>query len=124
MTVETVGVVGLGTMGAGIAQVCLEAGHRVLAVEAHAAALERGRARIEAGLAKRVEKGALDAAAAPTPRAGASRPGGDLAPLAEADLVIEAIVEEPGPKAALFARRSTRSADRRRSSPPTPPRCR
>ena len=102
MTVETVGVVGLGTMGAGIAQVCLEAGHRVVAVESHAPALERGRGRVEAGLAKRVEKGVLDAAAADAAR-GRFSAGSDLAPLAEADLVIEAIVEEPAPKAALFA---------------------
>ena len=102
MTVETVGVVGLGTMGAGIAQVCLEAGHRVVAVEANAAALERGSGRIEAGLAKRVEKGVLDAAAADAARTRLSA-GGELGPLADADLVIEAIVEEPEPKAALFA---------------------
>jgi 3-hydroxybutyryl-CoA dehydrogenase len=89
-------------MGAGIAQVCLEAGHRVVAVEANAAALERGGGRIEAGLAKRVQKGALDAAAADAARSRLSA-GGELGPLAVADLVIEAIVEEPEPKAALFA---------------------
>jgi 3-hydroxybutyryl-CoA dehydrogenase len=44
----------------------------------------------------------LDAATAEAAR-GRFTAGGDLAPLAEADLVIEAIVEEPDPKAALFA---------------------
>ncbi len=102
MTVATVGIVGLGTMGAGIAQVCLEAGHHVIARDVDGAALERGRGRVQAGLERRVAKGLLDEAAG---AAAAERLATvtALTELAPADLVIEAIVEEPQPKARLFA---------------------
>ena len=55
--ITRVGVVGLGTMGAGIAQVLLEGGCEVIGRDVDDAALERARTRIEAGLARRVEKG-------------------------------------------------------------------
>ena len=55
--ITRVGVVGLGTMGAGIAQVLLEGGCEVVGRDVDELALERARARIEAGLARRVEKG-------------------------------------------------------------------
>jgi 3-hydroxybutyryl-CoA dehydrogenase len=89
-------------MGAGIAQVCLEAGHRVIARDVDDAALARGRARVDAGLERRAAKGVLsaeDAAAAGERLVTAT----GLDALAEADLVIEAIVEEHGPKAELLA---------------------
>ena len=53
---QTVGVVGLGTMGAGIAQVCLEAGHAVIGLDGSAEARERGLERVRTGLEKRVAK--------------------------------------------------------------------
>jgi hypothetical protein len=56
-----VGVVGAGTMGAGIAQVCLHAGHEVLLYDVDHAAIERGRERIADGLARLVAKGRLPA---------------------------------------------------------------
>ncbi|HSK52692.1 MAG TPA: 3-hydroxyacyl-CoA dehydrogenase NAD-binding domain-containing protein [Clostridia bacterium] len=56
-----VGVVGAGTMGAGIAQVALEAGHEVVLHDVDAAALERGRRRIREGLARRAARLDLDA---------------------------------------------------------------
>ena len=101
MAVSTVGIVGLGTMGAGIAQVCLEAGHRVVARDVDAAALARGRERVERGLARRAEKGGLtgDAAAAAQARLETAT---DLEAVAGADLVLEAIVEELRPKGELF----------------------
>lgn len=100
---QVVGVVGLGTMGAGIAQVCLEAGHRVIAVDADEAAMAAGVERIAGGLAKRVEKGVLDQA---TSDAAASRlrPVTDVDELRDATIVIEAIVESLAPKQALFSR--------------------
>src|SRR3990172_13048239 len=58
----TVGVVGAGTMGAGIAQVCLQAGHEVLLHDVDEAAIERGRSRIADGLARLVDKGRLTSA--------------------------------------------------------------
>jgi 3-hydroxybutyryl-CoA dehydrogenase len=101
-TIERVGVVGLGTMGAGIAQVLLEGGLAVVGHELDDAALERARARIEAGLAKRAEKGLLSAAAQADALARLTLVR-ELQGLAGCQLVIEAIVEELAPKRALFA---------------------
>jgi 3-hydroxybutyryl-CoA dehydrogenase len=53
-------VVGAGQMGAGIAQVALAAGVKITLVDVSAEAVAKGRARIEAGFAKLVEKGKLD----------------------------------------------------------------
>ena len=102
MQIQRVAVIGLGAMGAGIAQVLLEGGCEVAGFDVDADAVARGRARIEAGLAKRVEKGRMrdeDAAAA----RGRFRTETELAACADVDLVIEAIVEELAPKQALFA---------------------
>jgi 3-hydroxybutyryl-CoA dehydrogenase len=55
-----VGVVGTGTMGAGIAQLALEAGHPVVVHDVDAAAIEAGRARIRAGLERRAGRLDLD----------------------------------------------------------------
>lgn len=59
MRFETVGVVGCGLMGSGIAQVCAEAGYKVVVREVTDEILARGLARIAAFLAKGVEKGKL-----------------------------------------------------------------
>ena len=98
----TVGVVGLGTMGAGIAQVCLEAGHAVVGMDGAAEARERGLETVRRGLGRRVEKGQLDAAArdAALARLAVAE---DVGGLAGCDLVIEAIAEIPEAKHALFA---------------------
>ena len=103
MSIETVGVVGLGTMGAGIAQVCLEAGLRVVGREIDEGSAVAGRRRIEAGLERRRAKGALDAA---TAEAAGERLVVEttLEALSGADLVIEAIVEEQSAKQELFRR--------------------
>jgi 3-hydroxybutyryl-CoA dehydrogenase len=97
-----VGVVGLGTMGAGIAQLSIEAGvdtvGREVTDELGAKALDR----IAHFLRRKVEKGRLseeDREAA----LGRLTLTTDLADLAGCDLVIEAIVEELGPKLELFA---------------------
>jgi 3-hydroxybutyryl-CoA dehydrogenase len=97
-----IGVVGAGTMGAGIAQVCLQAGHEVLMHDVDGAAIERGRSRIANGLARLVDKGRLT---------GADRNGllanlrdaHSLEGLAqEADLVIEAALEDLDLKRTIF----------------------
>ncbi len=102
MEIRTVGVVGLGTMGAGIAQVCVQAGIDTVGREVTEELAERGRATIEGHLARGVEKGRLtrdemDAAL------GRLRLTVDLDDLAGCDLVIEAIVEQVDAKQELFA---------------------
>ncbi len=100
--IETVGVIGAGTMGAGIAEVVMKAGVDTVVVELDPAAAEAGRARIEASLDKAVSRGKLDAAAAAA-SLGRLTVATDLGELAGADLVIEVVVENLAVKAALFA---------------------
>ena len=102
MEVRRIGVVGLGAMGAGIAQVAVEAGFDVVGREVTAELGETAAGRIGHFLTRKVEKGhrtqeERDAAVA---RLATTT---DLADLADCDLVIEAIVEELDPKRALFA---------------------
>ena len=98
---ETVGVVGLGTMGAGIAEVLARNGIRVFGVEQDAAALNRGRAHVAHSTRRAVAKGKLSAeeAAALLDRITFTA---DLADLATADLVIEAIPGRLELKRGLF----------------------
>ena len=100
--IERVGVVGLGTMGAGIVQVLLEGGREVVGRDVDDAALERARLRIEGGLNRRVEKGQLsdEARHAALARLTLVR---DVSGLARCELVIEAIVEDIAAKRELFA---------------------
>ena len=62
MTINHILVVGAGQMGAGIAQVALSSGHKVTLVDVSPESLAKGKAGIEKGLSKLVEKGKLDAA--------------------------------------------------------------
>ncbi|MEU8267750.1 3-hydroxybutyryl-CoA dehydrogenase [Sphaerisporangium sp. NPDC049002] len=98
---ETVGVVGLGTMGAGIAEVFARAGVSVIGVEVDAAALERGRGHIRRSTDRAVSRGKLteDERDAIVGRVTFT---GSLDDLAGADLVIEAIPEVMDFKRALF----------------------
>ena len=95
------GVVGLGTMGAGIAQVCVQAGVETVGREVSEELAERARERIAHYLGRGVEKGRLtpevrDAALARL------RTTTELADLAGCDLVVEAVVEELEAKRQLF----------------------
>jgi 3-hydroxybutyryl-CoA dehydrogenase len=93
-----VGVVGLGTMGSGIAQLCVEAGIDTIGREVTDDLGERARGRIGHFLARKVEKEQIesfDLALLTTTT--------ELGDLADCDVVIEAIVEELGPKRELFA---------------------
>ena len=97
-----VGVVGAGTMGAGIAQVCLQAGHEVLLHDVDHAAIERGRGRVADGLATLVEKGRLtaDERARMLAELRDAHALHELA--AEADVVIEAALEDIELKRTIF----------------------
>ena len=98
-----VGVVGAGTMGAGIAQVCLVAGHTVRLHDVSPEAIAAGRARVEAGLGRMVAKGKLETAAHQEASARLST-ASDLADLASgADVVIEAALEDLDAKRAIFS---------------------
>jgi 3-hydroxybutyryl-CoA dehydrogenase len=101
--ISTIGVLGAGTMGAGIAQVAAEAGIDVLVHDPVADAIERARDRIGGFLARKAEKGQLD----PNEAADALtriRPVATLESLAAADLVVEAIPEEIELKRDAFRR--------------------
>jgi 3-hydroxybutyryl-CoA dehydrogenase len=92
MKIETVGVIGAGTMGNGIAQVFAVAGFPVVLQDLSQAALDRARATMEGSLARQVKKEVLTQAEA---AATLSRitPATALDPMADCDLVVEAIVE-------------------------------
>jgi 3-hydroxybutyryl-CoA dehydrogenase len=97
-----VGVVGLGTMGAGIAQLSIEAGLDTVGREVTDELGEKARERIAHFLRRKVEKDRLsdDERDAALARLSLTT---DLPDLAGCDVVIEAIVEELGPKRELFA---------------------
>ncbi len=102
MEIGTVGVVGLGTMGAGIAQICIQAGVPVVGREVTEELGERARAHIDHFLSRGVEKGRLSGADKDAALARLLTTT-ELADLSRCDLVIEAIVEEIEPKRALIA---------------------
>ena len=97
-----VGVVGAGTMGAGIAQSFATAGFDVTLVDVGQAQLDRGMKTIQASLAKLEEKKKLPAPAAQI--AGRITSTTDIAALDDAGLVVEAAFEDPTLKADLFAK--------------------
>jgi len=97
-----VGVVGLGTMGAGIAQVAVTAGYETVGREVATELAERGRSTIDHYLGRAVEKGKLSADERET-ALGRLRLSTDLEDLADCDLVIEAVLEELDLKREVFA---------------------
>ena len=100
--IETVGVVGAGTMGNGIAQVAATAGYDVVMRDVDAEYVEAGLDDIETGLSKSVENDELTRGAADAAR---ERVEGttDLGDLAAADIVVEAVVEDVNVKRDVFA---------------------
>jgi len=101
MTVSTVGVIGAGTMGNGIAQSFAQAGFSVRLVDVAPPMLDRARASIDKSLAKFVEKGKLSAADKDA-TLGRLSTHSALTALAEADYIVEAIIEDAPAKRALF----------------------
>ena len=102
----TLGVVGAGTMGAGIAQLGAAAGMRTLLHDPVPDALERGAERVRGGLAKWAEKGRVGEDAA-----GLLEPVASLDELAPCDLVIEAAPERLELKRDLFGALSVLCGD-------------
>jgi 3-hydroxybutyryl-CoA dehydrogenase len=100
--VRKVGVIGLGAMGAGIAQLCLEAGVDTIGREVTLELAEKAHGRIAHFLTRKVEKGQLDQGTRDE-AVGRLSLTTDLGDFAGCDLVIEAIVEELEPKRELFA---------------------
>lgn len=103
MDVERVGVLGAGLMGSGVAEVCARAGLEVAVIEVSAELAAAGRGRVEASLAKAVARGKVteeERAAA----LGRLSFGTDFAALADRDLVVEAVVEDPAVKEGVFRR--------------------
>ena len=97
MAFEHVLIVGVGQMGAGIAQVVAASGRRVSLHDAAPGAVDRGLSSIERSLTKLAEKGGAD----PAEVLGRIEPAGELVP---ADLLIEAVVEDSAVKEEIFRR--------------------
>ena len=101
--VESVGIIGGGTMGGGIAMSFANAGIAVTLIEINDEALERGLAIIDRNYAGSVQRGKLSEEKAAACRALISG-STDYAALAEADMVIEAVFEDPDLKKEIFAK--------------------
>jgi 3-hydroxybutyryl-CoA dehydrogenase len=97
-----IGVVGLGAMGAGIAQLSIEAGVDTVGREVSLELGERAHTRIAHFLTRKVEKGQIDAGVRDDALARLTLTT-EVSDLADCDLVIEAIVEDLAPKQELFA---------------------
>ncbi|CCK25098.1 3-hydroxybutyryl-CoA dehydrogenase [Streptomyces davaonensis JCM 4913] len=100
--IRRVGVVGGGQMGAGIAEVCARAGLDTVVCEADAMAARAARERVAASLERAVRRGKLDPAAAKDALARLTFTG-TLEDMADRQLVVEAVIENPGAKTEVFA---------------------
>ncbi len=101
--IQKVGVVGCGLMGRGIAQVCAAAGYETVVREIAREPLDRGMTAIEKNLAKAVEREKMTAEARDATLENL-RGTTELDELLDADIVIEAIVEDIEAKNDLFAK--------------------
>ncbi|MDP2719102.1 MAG: 3-hydroxybutyryl-CoA dehydrogenase [Dehalococcoidia bacterium] len=102
MAIKTVGVVGCGLMGSGIAQVCAQSGYQTVVSEINKELLDRGIGMINASLSKAVERGKLTEEARSTVL---NRLKGtvSLEDFRECDLVIEAVLEDMNEKRRVFS---------------------
>jgi 3-hydroxybutyryl-CoA dehydrogenase len=103
MVINKVGVVGCGTMGAGIAQVCAQSGYQVVVSEISEELLKKGLATIISSLARSVEKGNISSENQDAILA-RLRGTTDIDDFSDCDLVIEAIVENMDLKKNLFTK--------------------
>ena len=88
----TIGIIGAGAMGSGIAQVAAAAGHEVVLVDAHTEALDRSAAALSKVMSRQVEKGRMTSEASAALQGRIHRTT-EVAACAPCGLVIEAIVE-------------------------------
>ncbi|ABI67773.1 MULTISPECIES: 3-hydroxyacyl-CoA dehydrogenase family protein [Bacillati] len=101
MEIKKIGVLGAGTMGAGIAQVAAEAGFSVILVDIETAIIEKALKGIKKAWKKAVEKGKLDEGEMQK-REGNLATGSSMADFKDCDVVIEAIVEKIEVKKVVF----------------------
>ncbi|MGW6991432.1 3-hydroxybutyryl-CoA dehydrogenase [Streptomyces sp. NPDC054946] len=101
-SIHRVGVVGGGLMGAGIAEVCARAGLDTVVAESDGAAARAARERVAVSLERAVQRGKLDRISAEDALARLVFTG-DLEDLADRQLVIEAVTEDPETKTEVFA---------------------
>lgn len=99
---KKVGVLGCGTMGAGIVQLTALSGFKVVARDPYPGAIERGQATVKGLFDKLVEKKMLTAEEADKLFGNISFVKDDLAPLADCDLIIEAVIEEVAAKQSVY----------------------
>jgi len=102
MTVDTLGVVGAGSMGSGIIEVAAKAGVSVIARDIDAAAVEAGKARVDGSLRKAVDRGKLDEVARDAAISKITWTT-DIADLGDCQMVIEAAPEILDLKLSIFA---------------------
>lgn len=102
MEIKKVGVVGCGTMGAGIAQICAQSGYQVVVSEINDELLNKGLASIDSSLAKGVERGRISQ---PEKDATLSRIKGttQTQDFSDCDLMIEVAIEQMELKKKIFA---------------------
>jgi 3-hydroxybutyryl-CoA dehydrogenase len=98
---RTIGVIGAGQMGTGIAQTIAQHGMNVLLTDVDLARAEAGKSAIEKALGKLVGRGKIEIADAESTLS-RIEPVGDYAPMADADLIIEAATEREEIKKAIF----------------------
>jgi 3-hydroxybutyryl-CoA dehydrogenase len=101
--IKTVAVLGLGTMGSGIAQVCAQAGLKVRAYEINQALVDKGQAMIHKNLDFGLSKGKFTEENVTAAKANL-HPTASLEDLSDVDLVIEAVVEDIAVKREVFAK--------------------
>ncbi|HSF36339.1 MAG TPA: 3-hydroxybutyryl-CoA dehydrogenase [Nocardioides sp.] len=97
----TVGVIGLGTMGAGIAEVFARNGYAVVGVEVNEAAVQRGREHLEHSTGRAVKREKMTQEQADE-LLGRITLTTDMKDLADADLVVEAVIESLEVKKSIF----------------------
>ena len=102
MAIERVAVIGAGTMGAGIAQVCAQAGWKTALFDAFPDGLERGMQRIDAFWDKGIARGKTTAEQKEAWAANLRAESDMQTAVQDADLVIEAVPEIPELKASIF----------------------